>query len=357
MANFKAYQKKEDIKIPIKHDKSHNEGDFLPDLCAVQAVFSLVLVAELLAFAFVLIESGFKHFNWLSFGFASFLIQWIVLSSAAFLCPLRPWFKQQSGLIAGSVSYGIVLLVTLFSSIISEWVTDRVLLQDFYFIAENMVIAAIFAGVVLRYFYIQQQLQNREQAAMQSHIQALQSRIHPHFLFNSMNSIASLIAVDPDKAEDMVVNLSQLFRASLSEPGLVPLAKEIELCRQFGAIEQARLGERLTINWEIGNIDPQAPIPSLLVQPLIENAIYHGIEPLTDGGVITVNVVVDEGQVVVRVSNPCSEPEHRQRRGNGIALENIRHRLKAHFGVNAELHTRKAEGVYQVILLYKFNTE
>ena len=123
--------------------------------------------------------------------------------------------------------------------------------------------------MVLRWFYLQQQLQNREQAALKSRIQALQSRIRPHFLFNSMNSIASLIDIDPEAAEKMVVDLSELFRASLMEPGLVSIEDEIALCKQFVSIEQTRLGPRLAVEWNVDLSEGSFKIPSLMLQPLI----------------------------------------------------------------------------------------
>ncbi len=264
----------------------HTEGDFLPDLCTHQAVFSLILVGELLAFAFVVIDQGFAHFRWSHFGAVSFLVQWIVLASAACLCPLRPWLKRQNGIVAGTISYSIVLLLTAAFTVLGQWLVHRQILPDPYVLLENLSISAIFAGVVLRYFYLQQQLSNREQVELQSRIQALQSRIRPHFLFNSMNSIASLIDIDPKAAEKMVVDLSQLFRASLSEATSVPLSQEIQLCEQFISIEQMRLGDRLSVEWHVDVDADSIAIPSLLLQPLIENAIYHGVQPLPEGGIV-----------------------------------------------------------------------
>jgi len=302
----------------------------------VQAVFALILVGELLAFAFVLVDHGLREFRWLHFGAASFLIQWIILSSAACLCPLRPWFKHQNGIVAGTVSYGIVLLVTALFTLLGQWFGRGEIRNSGVILAENLVISAIFAGVVLRYFYLQQQLHDREQAELQSRIQALQSRIRPHFLFNSMNSIASLIDSDPKAAEKMVVDLSQLFRASLSESVLISMKKEIELCKQFVSIEQIRLGNRLQVIWIITLPDPSPEIPSLLLQPLIENAIYHGIQPLPRGGKVTVAISVVTGHVTIDIRNPLAALEIGDRRqSNGIALENIRHRLAAHFGDSA----------------------
>lgn len=333
--------------------KKNTEGDFLPDLCNVQAVFSLILVGELLAFAFVVIAHGLGGFNWLYFGSVSFLMQWIILASAASLCPLRPWFREQNGVVAGTVSYSIVLLMTTLFTLLGQWLSSRQLFQNNMLLAENLLISAIFAGVVLRYFYLQQQLQNREQAELRSRIQALQSRIRPHFLFNSMNSIVSLIDLDPPAAEKMVVDLAQLFRASLSEPALVPVEDEITLCQQFVSIEKTRLGDRLTLHWSIDLRQGSFVVPSLMLQPLIENAIYHGIQPLPEGGTVRVNVSRRGDIAHLSVINPVTEQvAERALPSNGIALENIRYRLLAHFGETANMLCEAVNGEFHVNIRY-----
>lgn len=325
----------------------------MPDLCIVQAVVALILVGELLSFAFVVLKHGIYPFQWVYFGSVSFLVQWIILSSAACLCPLRTWLGRQNGLVAGSISYSLVLLMTLLFSTAGLWLMDGQRIHDGSAIIENLIVAAIFAGVVLRSFYLQQQLHNREQVELRSRIQALQSRIRPHFLFNSMNSIASLIDIDPKAAEKMVIDLSQLFRASLNEPTIVALTDEIKLCQQFVSIEQTRLGKRLTVDWQIELQDSKVSIPSLLLQPLIENAIYHGIQPLPDGGIVSVKIISDMNEVRVEINNPVAANYHvNQKTSNGIALENVSRRLDAHFGEQAHLEYTQQEDVFSLQLSY-----
>jgi len=325
----------------------------LPDLCNVQAVFSLILVGELLSVAFAMINRGIMGFEWLYFGMLSFLVQWIILASAACLCPLRSWFKRQNGIVAGLVSYGIVLVLTFVFTLMGEWLSTGLTALDLMPVFESLIIAAIFAGMILRFIYLQQQLQNREQAELRSRIQALQSRIRPHFLFNSMNSIASLIDIDPVAAEKMVVDLSQLFRASLKEVDLVPLDEEIALCQRFASIEQVRLGERLTMDWKVAVGENPPLVPSLLIQPLIENAIYHGIQSLPDGGVVTAAVVVSEGKVTISISNPVgNNTEPVVKSGNGIALENIQHRLQAHYGDGAVMQRTTSKDAFTINIVY-----
>ncbi len=284
----------------------------------------------------------------------SFLVQWIILASAASLCPLRPWLKRQNGMIAGSFCYGIVLLLTAILSHVGLWFSNQQVMANNVAVLENLIISAVFAGVVLRYFYLQQQLQNREKAELKSRIQALQSRIRPHFLFNSMNSIASLIDFDPKAAEKMVVDLSQLFRASLSDETIVSIEQEITLCQQFVSIEKTRLGDRLEVNWAINLPSEQLEIPSLLIQPLIENAIYHGIQPLPDGGIVNVVLFTEDERIVVQVSNPYIKNEARSGMHNGIAMDNIRHRLDAIYGKECEFTILDNASTFTVTIRYPF---
>ncbi len=327
------------------------KGDFLPNLCTVQAVFHLILVGELLAIALTVVQSGVLEFSWNRLGVLSMLIQWIVLASAACLCPLRPWFKRRHPMVAGLVSYVLVLCITVLFSVLGGLLQAPSPELNWDQLLTNLMLAAVFAGIVLRYFYLQQQLRNQQQAELNARIQALQARIRPHFLFNSMNSIASLIDFDPQAAEKMVVDLSELFRASLSDPGLIPLERELELCRRFIAIEQMRIGDRLQVSWDVDAM-PEAMVPSLLLQPLIENAIYHGIQPLLEGGTVAIWVKAAGSQCQIRVRNPVGDKRQQSNRGNGLALDNIRHRLDAHYGAKGSLTVDAGAAYYEVVVVF-----
>lgn len=335
---------------------------FLPNLCGTQALFLLVLVAELLALLLIIADHGLQNFNWDSLALVSVQIQWVVIFSAIGLCRLRHRLGKLSQLQAGVFSYGLILVITLVLGLLGQWllyvVSGLIFLADQHFtingwqLLENLAIAAIVGGVLLRYLYLQQQLHNQRDAEMQARIQALQSRIRPHFLFNSMNSIAALISSEPETAERVVEDLSELFRASLAEPGLIPLARELALCKHYLDIEQLRLSSRLVVDWQIGHYDPQIKIPSLMLQPLVENAIFHGIEPLSQGGTITIKVSQNEKLLRIVISNPypvlrkksvAHESSHRH---NNMALDNIRRRLVAHYGGNARLSSSAENGVF-----------
>jgi two-component system sensor histidine kinase AlgZ len=186
----------------------------------------------------------------------------------------------------------------------------------------------------------------------QARLQALQARIRPHFLFNSMNTIAALIGSDPGRAEEAVEDLSDLFRATLSEAqSMIPLKQELEVARIYQRMEQLRLGERLTVDWDVAGLPMRARIPGLMVQPLLENAIYHGIEPLPEGGTVSVAGRRDDGDVVLTISNPRA-PGATRRKGNRLALDNIRQRLELAFGRRAGVEVEESEKRYRVTLRF-----
>src|SRR5690606_37920799 len=270
-----------------------------------------------------------------------------------------------------TASYLLVLGVTLMISVIGQWVVHlfegRTLHNglfglDGWALANNLLAAAILAGIVLRYLYLQQQLHNQQEAELQARIQALQSRIRPHFLFNSMNSIASLIASDPDTAERVVEDLSALFRASLAEPTLIPLEQELTLCRHYLDIEKLRLGERLHVEWEIASLPKGLMIPGLLLQPLLENAVFHGIEPLPKGGRISIQIFEKKQQVVIKITNPVpfasphtashNAVNNSASRHNRMARANIRHRLYAHYGTAARLSNAIDSDTFTTLITY-----
>jgi two-component system sensor histidine kinase AlgZ len=330
---------------------------FLPDLCQAQSILFLVLVSELLVFVQILFSSSFFDFDWLALGLASLFIQWLVLVSAALLCNIRPWLMGMTVPKATSIAYGLILLLTFVFSLGAEMVLEGmgpVTESGWGRIVRNLMIAMIMTGIAFRYFFLSHQLRSREQAELTSRIQALQSRIRPHFLFNSMNIIASLISIDPELAEEVVEDLSSLFRASLndstSEP--VTLAQELDLCEKYVHIESLRLDDRLTMQWDV-NVDTDAiRIPLLTLQPLLENSIYHGIQPLPKGGTVTVSIELAGQQVQIVITNPMPDTPYDHEQGNRMAIDNIRNRMTALYGPEALLTTDICEGLFTTRLIY-----
>ena len=185
-------------------------------------------------------------------------------------------------------------------------------------------------------------------ALSEARLQALQARIRPHFLFNSINAVLSLIRQDPERAERALEDMADLFRVVMADNReLAPLEREVELCREYLSLEQLRLGERLKVEWHVDNMPRDARIPPLVLQPLIENAVYHGIEPRTEPGVISINIYLAREQVHAVLRNPY-EHEGSHHAGNKMALANIRERLQLHFDAEASLTTKVSDEAYQV---------
>ncbi len=330
------------------------ESLMLPEFCTVPAVGVAILCGELLVFVLTL---GTGEWDWVRFALASLYVQWVVLLSAGLLCALRGVIGNLTLAEGALVCFVVVLAVTLLMSAAASQLMheDGVRLWDVF---SHMTISAIVTGMALRYFYVQQKLRSQEQSELQSRIQALQSRIRPHFLFNSMNIIASLIAVEPETAETVVEDLSELFRASLNDAGnQVPFDEELALCERYVRIESLRLGERLHVTWDLGARPEGLKIPLLTLQPLLENAIYHGIQPLPEGGTITVGLRYADGVVTITVVNPLPEIPLRQethKQGNKMAIANIRSRLNVLYGAAAELSTTSTDDEFVTTLSYPY---
>lgn len=192
-------------------------------------------------------------------------------------------------------------------------------------------------------------------ALSEARLMALQARIRPHFLFNSLNTVLGLMRSEPRRAETVLENLSELFRASMAEASaLAPLAKELELARSYAEIEAVRLGGRLTVDWQCQNAPLDALVPPLILQPLLENAVYHGIEPAAGGGTVSVTIFVRGDQLNLVVRNPVHHLRER-RSDNRMALENIRERLDLHFDAEAALRAYESgdEFVVQIRMPYR----
>ena len=210
----------------------------------------------------------------------------------------------------------------------------------------TLTLAALAAGTMLAYLRLLTKAYSP--ALTEARRQALQSRIRPHFLFNSLNAVLSLIRRDPKRAERALEDLADLFRVLMQDNrNFVRLADEIDLLERYASLEQLRLGDRLAIDWEIDGAPRDALLPPMVLQPLLENAVYHGVEPGTGTGRVVVHIERRGERVLARIENPYFE-EHARRAGNHMAQENIRERLQLFFDAEARFATRIAGGRYQV---------
>jgi len=339
---------------------------FLPDFCAIRMVFAVVIVAQLLSFLFALVPlRPSSEEQWSNLGLISLFVQWIALSSAALLCSLRRWLAKLSQIQAGLVSYAILLGVIAAISEATFWIwqlsgANLDAAWHVHFLARNLVAGAIISGLVLRYFYVQYQWKRNVQAESDARLQALQARIRPHFLFNSMNTIASLTRSHPDQAEDAVEDLADLFRMSLNDGRkLIALEEEISLCQRYLHIEGLRLGERLAVSCETNALPGDALVPPLILQPLVENAVYHGIEPRAHGGKVEITGRRTGSKLQISVRNPLPQNSDAQppSNGNRIAQDNVRERLAAHYGHDGRLDLRIEDDHYDVTMTLPYWTE
>lgn len=326
---------------------------FVPDLCAARSVLVMVVLVELMVLVFTLASNTLPRFDWELLATCSLFVQWVVLLSAALLCQLRRPFSQLSLPMVTTACLLVVLVITALSSL--TW--QRLPLAgdasgDAWWLLRNLLVAAVVAAVMLRYFYLQQQLKLQQQLELQARLDSLRARIRPHFLFNTLNSIASLIMSRPETAERAVEDLSELFRVGLQdEQGTTTVADELRLCELYLGIEKLRLGERLQVAWRVGEQLQAMPMPSLMVQPLVENAIYHGISQLPEGGEIAITVRREGQHMVVVVENPVPGEETRSS-GHQMALDNVEQRLRAMYGPGGRMHASRSGGRYRVELRY-----
>ena len=335
-------------------DVAAEDAVLLPNFCDVRVIFMLVLLVELLAIVLTAAPASTRF--WDQLAFTSMLMQWIGLLNAAILCSTRLWLNKLTTRNSIIASFILMMLVSFCFSLLVLAIKNWLLLDEEtsplgeHFLLRVMIISAALYAVVLRYFYVQQQWKLHLQAHLKAEIQALRARIRPHFLFNSMNTIASLISFRPEIAEKAVVDLADIFRASLREQNINTLADELSLTRSYLDIEKLRLDDRLKIDWDIDASLEGTEVPALCLQPLVENAIYHGIEPLPDGGLISISAKQDNNKLVLKVSNPTGSGAISLHKSNHMAQENIKQRLHLVYGTGADFNTNATKQDYTVIL-------
>lgn len=327
---------------------------YLPDFCTPPATFGVVLIAELVAICLTLARQPEWSQFFADLAKTSLLMLWMSLSSAAVLCLLRGRIARRPIMQASALTFLAVLITVASVSEAVYWL-GRVYDSAWFphdhalFLTRNLALGALITGLMLRYFYVTHEWRRNVERHAATRIHALQARIRPHFLFNSMNTIADLTRSNPAAAEAAVEDLADLFRASLRDGReLVRLDQEIEIARVYQRMEQNRLGERLQVNWRTDDLPADARIPGLTLQPLLENAIYHGIEALSEPGAVDIEGLRKGDMLYISVRNPLPPEASRAGAGNRIAVENIRERLELAFGPKARLSTAIDATHYQV---------
>jgi two-component system sensor histidine kinase AlgZ len=311
----------------------------------------LVITTTLLALSALILSTNAAEFVALVTNISA-IAQPMLLMSLLLLYASYPLLKKPR------YWYGIVAIfsIVLCTCYSLHWLLAQALIFDHLLSIKRMLFYAfIVCTITLYYFNLQERAYSP--AVDEARLQALQARIRPHFLFNCINAVLSLLRSQPKRAETALEDMADLFRVLMADNrDLVTLAQEIALCRQYLALEKLRLEERLIVEWEVDDKSPDALIPPLLLQPLIENAVYHGIEPLAAGGKITIQIYTKRNEVHLILSNPYSIKNTRHI-GNQMALKNIKERLTLHFDLEASLKSSQSNGEYQVHITLPHTTK
>jgi two-component system sensor histidine kinase AlgZ len=341
---------------PAPGARPADDDGLLPDFCAGPVVLNVVVIAEMFALMTTLITRRIS-FNLLQdLLLISLFVQWVALASVAALCLARRYLNPLPKARAVGMAYALLLLVTLFVSEAAVWLlyalgwigSPR---PDWYayFHIQNFTVSVLVNALALRYLLAKHELRQRTLSEARARLQALQSRIRPHFVFNSLNIIASLARNEPARAEAAIEDMADLFRMMLSEEEqLVPIRKEIDVAKKYVALETLRLDQRLHVEWDIGTFPRKAAMPVLTLQPLLENAVRHGIEALPAGGTIDVKLWEEGGNIHIRIENPLPAKPRGRGESPARSLDDIRRRLQSHYGEAARLEAGGEDGRFRV---------
>jgi two-component system sensor histidine kinase AlgZ len=347
----------------MKTDAGGSDALYLPDFCTSRATLATVLIVELTALLLTLARQSATIDFMTDLARTSMFLLWIGLAGAALLCALRPRLARMT-VAAGSAAV-LALIATVIAAVsLCAYLFGRTPLvvesggaglfpaRPGVFLLRNVGIGLIVTALALRYFYVAHEWRRSVELRAAARVHALQARIRPHFLFNSMNTIAALTRSNPPRAEAAVQDLADLFRATLADKGdTITLAEELEVARTYQRMEQLRLGARLQVEWRTDSLPTNALVPGLMIQPLLENAIYHGIEPRLEGGTVTITGEVSGDLITIVVRNPL-DPMPGQREGNRLALANIRERLSLLYGERALMKSGRFDAEYIVTLRF-----
>ncbi|GLQ97999.1 sensor histidine kinase [Dyella mobilis] len=325
----------------------------LPDFCSLPVISALLVVGALCVTLCWLAPESTR--GWRGYSVGMLFVEWLAIVIGVALCKLHPWLRRLPGLLPYAGVWLVMLLIVTAGSMAAEWMDQMLGMQlilsgPHVFVRDNALIAALLGAAMLRYFFVLAEWQARLAAVAHARVEALQARIRPHFLFNSMNTVAALVRVDPVAAERTVENLSELFRAALGQHDTHTgtLGDELQLVDRYLAIEELRLGERLRVRRELENLPLDASLPLLLLQPLVENAVRHGIQPRREGGEIVLLGSCENDMMQIQIDNPLADEPSSG--GSGHGLNNVRQRVAYHFGPRASMEAGPHEGRFVVKL-------
>jgi two-component system, LytTR family, sensor histidine kinase AlgZ len=320
----------------------------LPNFRNLGILLRILVIVNVMAFAAATLKSGTVRGLGSELLEVSALVQPLLFLSLLALVALNDLLKRLPYYL------GIIVVIVLelgLTSLLYE-VGGPLMPAQLAALERYWVLVFLVTAVLLVYFDLRSRALSP--ALSEARLQALQARIRPHFLFNSLNAVLSLIRQDPKRAEIALEDMADLFRVLMADNReLTPLAREVELCREYLNLEQLRLGDRLRVGWYVDNMPVDALVPPLVLQPLLENAVYHGIEPHVEPGEISINIYAAREQVHAVLRNPYQH-EGNHHAGNKMALANIRERLQLHFDAEASLTTKVGDDIYQVHIVMPY---
>lgn len=341
--------------LKLELSESVQQNDFwLPDLCNPLAFLRLTLLGVFIAIVLTLLREGLQGFMLAEMGRLFLYSVWIVFISAAGLCQLRKWGTRLSVLHSSCLAIlWLVFSATICSLAACELVLRALVNDDLSYFSiwgETTLLTLILGSLVLRFLYVHHELQRQQRQLMQAQYDALQARIRPHFLFNSLNSIATLIGMDAQRAEDAILNLSDLLRATLGEKDQHSLADELHICSKYLDIEALRMGERMHVVMDVDSELNTMPVPTLFLQPLLENAVMHGLQQLPEGGQLSVQIkrsTTNPKTVLMDIKNPIPL-KRSSSTGSGSALDNIKSRLDQFFSAPVVFETKETDSLFHM---------
>jgi len=323
----------------------------LPNFRNLGIMLRVLVIVNVAAAAAAIVKSPDLLAAWWQFIESSALVEPLLILSLLVLAALSNVLRR--------IPYWAAVMVVLAVELVlatALYLAWRVLLGDGPSALERYwALVALTTFALLAYFHLRERALSP--ALSEARLQALQARIRPHFLFNSINAVLSLIRQEPKRAEVALEDMADLFRVLMADNReLTPLVREIELCRQYLGIEQLRLGERLRVDWQIDAFPRDALVPPLVLQPLLENAVYHGIEPRSEPGTISIHVYALRDELHAVLRNPYREASDHHA-GNRMALANIRERLALHFDAEARLSVKASDDAYEVRIVMPYVKE
>jgi two-component system, LytTR family, sensor histidine kinase AlgZ len=325
-------------------------GIRLPNFCNLGVMLRSLVVANLFVLAAAVVRSSTLTALGYELLVMAAYCEPVLIASLAALCAARRWLH--------AIGYAASLAVIAAFEVSMAWLATSVggeMFADRSMPFAQVAFLTLFVtGCLMAYFDLRARA--LAPAVAEARIQALQARIRPHFLYNSINAVLSLIRSEPRRAERALEDMADLFRVLMADNRtLAPIANEVELARQYLALEGLRLGERLRVTWRIETMPHDALMPPLVLQPLVENAVYHGIEPSEAGGEIEIDVALSGNQLVMSLTNPVPAAA-RHSTGNRMALVNIRERLQLHFDAEASMKSEVRDGTYRVTIRVPYIT-